>query len=156
MEQNGEITDEVQANLLSADHLFAKQSDFKDNLPAVGRRRQKSLAAPGANYLCFFFFHLAGQCVPFWRTVCAKWPGPLSARRSCCFGLSSEITAVLRYLTGLEINLRRGSLTAYTVQKEASRAAGRTYATVLICFQEEWRPSWSELWMESRTKHLLL
>lgn len=36
MEQNGEITDEVLGNLLSADHLFAKQNDFKDNLLAIG------------------------------------------------------------------------------------------------------------------------
>lgn len=60
MEQNGEITDEVLANLLSADHLFAKQSDFKDNLLAVGRRRQtppkKSLTAHSANYLCICSF----------------------------------------------------------------------------------------------------
>lgn len=58
MEQNGEITDEVLANLLSADHLFAKQSDFKDNLLAVGRRRQtqKSLPAHSANYLCICSF----------------------------------------------------------------------------------------------------
>lgn len=58
MEQNGEITDEVLANLLSADHLLAKQSDFKDNLLAVGRRRraQKSLTARSANYLCICSF----------------------------------------------------------------------------------------------------
>lgn len=60
MEQNGEITDEVLGNLLSADHLFAKQNDFKDNLLAIGSwcQPQKSLTTKCANYILIHSFDL--------------------------------------------------------------------------------------------------
>lgn len=60
MEQNGEITDEVLGNLLSADHLFAKQSDFKGNLLAIGsgRQPQKSFTTKCANYILIHSFDL--------------------------------------------------------------------------------------------------
>lgn len=71
MEQNGEITDEVLGNLLSADHLFAKQSDFKDNLLAIGRRRQtqQSLTAHCANYFCICSFNWEMCSIPKEQTM---------------------------------------------------------------------------------------
>lgn len=141
----GEITDEVLANLLSADHLFAKQSDFKDNLPA---RREAApdpeipspLAVPTIYAACSFrWFHSE-------EGDRAKWPWSSWFARSRCVASSAEITAVFRCLTSLKISPRRGVANcSRCAGRGRSGAAGRTYATVLICFQEKRRPSWSKL-----------